>query len=129
MIAVKGNKPVATYAEALQLERGGDYKAAALAYRQLQRRAPLNTKILQRLMIVYRRLKDVPNEIKTIDAAIAIQEQYYSRGKNAHKKTIAISKQLNLLLGHTDKKGRAVNKPAEVVKLELRRERLMKRKG
>lgn len=122
------NKTNTTYAGALRLEREGSLKAAADVYRQLLRRAPRSTKILHRLMIVYRRLKDVDSEVKIIDSAIKIQEQYYGAGKNAGKQITAISKQLNLSLGHTDKKGRAINKPPEVVKLEQRKERLLKKK-
>ncbi len=79
-------------------------------------------------MIVYRKLKDVQNEIRYIDAAMRIQEQYYTTGKNADKKTIAISKKLNLLLGLTDKKGNTVIKPAALLKLEMRKTRIEKRK-
>jgi len=126
MQAVKGNK-TGTYREALLLEQAGKLKDAVAIYRALHKQAPNNLKILHRLMIVYRKLKDVAGEIKYIDAAIKIHEQYYTARKNADKKTIAISKQLNFLLGHTDKKGKAVFKPAELLKLEMRKKRLQEK--
>jgi hypothetical protein len=79
---------------------------------------------LNRLVIVSRKLKDAASEIKYVNAAIKIHEQYYTARKNADSKTIAISKKLNLSLGHTDKKGNAVFKPGELLKLEMRRKRL-----
>ena len=123
MQVIKGNK-AGTYPEALLLEQKGELRAAVAVYRQLHKQAPKNIKILQRLMIVYRKLKDTVNEIKYIDAAIKIHEQYYAAGKTANKQAIAISKKLNLLLGHTDKKGKPVFKPDELVKLEMRKKRL-----
>lgn len=123
MYTVKGNN-TGTYQDARLLEQKSELKAAAAIYRVLHKQAPKNVKILARLMIVYRKLKDAANEIKYIDAAIKIQEQYFIGGKTANKKTIAISKQLNLLLGHTDKKGKPVFKPAELIKLEMRKKRL-----
>lgn len=123
MKAVKGNKSE-TYDDALLLERKGELKPAATIYRSLHKQAPKNLKILSRLMIVYRKLKDPVNEIKYIDAAIKIHEQYYTSGKNADKKIIAISRKLNLLLGHTDKKGKPMLKPDELLKLEMRKKRL-----
>ena len=59
---------------------------------------------------------------------LAIATMYKDEYKKAGIKIIALSKQLNLLLGHTDKKGRALTKPPEVVKLEQRKQRLLHRK-
>lgn len=127
--ALTGNKTEAgTSRNAMELERTGAIKEAAALYRILLKHSPNNLRILNRMMIVYRKLKDAVNEIKTIDTVIRIQEQYYNAGKNANKKTIAISKQLNLLLGHTDKKGKAVFKSPYLMKLEMRKQRLQLKK-
>lgn len=123
MQVVKGNK-TGTFREALQLEKKGELKAAAAIYGALHKQAPASLRVLGRLMIIHRKLKDVNAEIKYIDAAISIHESYYTARKNTDKKAIAISKKLNLLLGHTDKKGKPLFKPAELVKLELRKQRL-----
>jgi hypothetical protein len=123
MQAVKGNK-TGTYQDALLLERNGELKDAATLYAILHKEAPGNLKILSRLIIIYRKLKDAVKEIRYINAAIKIHEQYYTSHKIADKKAIAISKKLNQLLGYTDKKGRSTFKPDELLKLEIRRNRL-----
>jgi hypothetical protein len=123
MQAIRGNKAPA-YQDALLLEKKGELKQAAGIYKALHKAAPQNIKILTRLMIVYRKLKDAANEIRYINAAIKVHEHYYTGRTHADSKTIAISKKLNLLLGHTDKKGRPLLKPAELIKLEMRRKRL-----
>ena len=124
MHSITGNK-TNTYSDAREPERKGELKAAASIYRLLHKRAPQKLKLLDRLIIVYRKLKDVVNEVKCIDAAKKIHEQYYAGQQNADKQTIAISKQLNFLLGHTDKKGKPVYKPDELIKLEMRKKRLL----
>lgn len=123
MQVVKGNK-TGTYQDALMLERKGDFKSAAALYTTLHKQDPRNLKILHRLMIVHRKLKNVLKEIQYINAAIKVHEQYYTSRKMADKKAIAISKKLNLLLGYTDKKGKSTFKPDEILKLEMRRNRL-----
>ncbi len=115
---------VPTYKGARKLEQDGDLKGAADLYEKLYRQSAQNGKALQRLMIVYRKLKNATKEIKYIDAAIKLQEQYYAKVKKADKLTTSISNKLNILLGHTDKKGKAIFKPDEILKLELRKMRL-----
>ncbi len=128
MQTVKGNK-TGTYQDARLLEQQGELKAAAALYGLLHKHTPKSIRILARLIIIYRKLKDTVREIKYIDAAIKIQEQYYTAGKTTNKKTIAISRQLNLLLGHTDKKGKAVFKSDDLLKLEMRKQRLVDKSG
>ena len=105
----------------------GALKAAAFIYRLLYKQSPKKLKLINRLIIVYRKLKNGVNEIKYFDTAIQIQAEYYSGRKNADKITIAISKRLNFLLVHTDKKGKSVYKPDEIIKLEMRKKRLQAR--
>lgn len=115
---------VLTYKDARKLEQDGDLKGAADIYVKLYRQSPQNSKALQRLIIVYRKLKNAAKELKYIDAAIKLQEQYYAKAKKADKLTTSISNKLNILLGHTDKKGKPIIKPDEILKLELRKMRL-----
>lgn len=123
MFAVKGNN-TGSFKDARELERKGELKAAVELYQKLHRRSPGNLKVVDRLIIVFRKLKNTVKEINFIDTAIKIHEQYYSTGKKAGKQTISISKKLNLLLGHTDKKGKALFKSDEVLELQLRKNRL-----
>lgn len=127
MQALKGNKTPA-YQDALLLEKKGELKEAVIIYKALHKEASQNIKILTRLMIVFRRLKDAVNEIKYINAAIKVHDQYYATSRtHTYSKTIVISKKLNLLLGHTDKKGKPLLKPAELMKLKMRKKRLQDR--
>lgn len=117
-----------TYKDGRKLEQDGDLKAAAGAYQQVLKRSPANLQSIQRLVIIYRKLKDVDREIRYINAAIKIHEQHYASGRKADKLTTTISNKLNKLLGHTDNKGKPLYKPEEVRKLELRKQRLLAKK-
>ncbi|HEX2684492.1 MAG TPA: hypothetical protein VHL77_11190 [Ferruginibacter sp.] len=124
MQAIHGNKEH-SFKDALQLERNGELEAAAAIYRSLHKAAPGNLKILARMIIVYRKLKDVGNEIRYLNAAIKVHESHYTPGKNANKKVAEISRQLNDMLGYAAKKGKAAFKPDELLKLEIRRNKLL----
>jgi hypothetical protein len=113
------------YKDGRRLERDGDIEAAANVYGQLLKNTPRNLQAIQRLIIIYRKLKDVKQEIRYIDAAIKLQLQYYATGKKADKATASISNKLNKLLGHTDSKGKPLYIPEEIRKLELRKQRLL----
>lgn len=126
MYAIK-TAHIITYTGARKLEQDGQLKAAAEAYVKIHRQSPHNSKALQRLIIVYRKLKDTAKELKYIDAAIKLHQQYYAGSKKADKLTTSISNKLNVLLGHTDKKGQPMYKPDEVLKLEVRKMRLQKK--
>jgi ribosomal protein S15P/S13E len=69
----------------------------------------------------------VNKEVEHIDAAIKIYGQQYPDKKSSDRKLATISKQLNNLLGHTDKKGKNMLVPPEILKLEQRKERLLKK--
>ncbi len=116
-----------TFEVARLLEREGNYKKAAAAYEKLLKPARKKIKILERLLIVFRKLNDVGKELDYIDAAIKIYEEQYPAKKSTDKKISTLSKQLNNLLGHTDKKGKNMLIPPEIEKLEFRKARLLKK--
>lgn len=126
MHALKGNKGE-SLEDARALELNGEWKAAANLYGILHKRSPGKIKIIHRLLVLYRKLKDAKKELHYIDVAIKINEQYYTAIKKQDTKTVAISKKLNLLLGHTDKKGKNVLKTDEVLKLQKRKASLLKK--
>jgi hypothetical protein len=128
MYAVKGNK-AGSYEDARALELNGELKAAAKLYEKLYKPSQPKIKIVHRLLVLYRKLKDAEKELRYIDAAIHINEQYYAAVKKKDTKTVAISKKLNLLLGHTDKKGKTVLKTDEVLKLQKRKANLLKKQS
>ena len=128
MHAVKSNNRE-SFEDARALELSGELKAAAKLYEKLYKRFPAKIKIVHRLLVLFRKLKDAEKEISYIDAAIKMNERYYPAVKKQDTKTVAISKKLNLLLGHTDKKGKNVLKTDEVLKLQKRKANLLKSKA
>ena len=125
MYAVKGNNN-GTFEDARALEQEGELKDAVAIYEKLHKRSPNNMKIIQRLMIIYRKLKNVNKELHYINAAIKINEQYYAAKNKLSSKAGSISRQLNQLLGYT--KGNAVFKSDDVLKLQMRRTKLLSKK-
>jgi hypothetical protein len=126
MDVVKGDGLLG-FGEIRQLEQNGDHRSAARAYEKLLKHSSKKLKILERLLVLYRKLNDVNKEVEHIDAAIKIYGQQYPDKKSSDRKLATISKQLNNLLGHTDKKGKNMLVPPEILKLEQRKERLLKK--
>lgn len=126
MRVIKGNGNL-SFENARSLEKDGDLENAAALYKTLLKTSRQKLKILHRLMIISRAVKDPEKEIGYIDAAIKIHEEQYALRKSADKKITALSSQLNKVLGHVDKKGRAVLVPDELAKLQVRKERLVKK--
>lgn len=127
MEIVAKNKLPVSLESALILEKEGKLSKAVQLYEKLLTKASSNLQILSRLMIVSRKLKDYKKELSFIDAAIKIHEQKYSTLKSNDTKVITLSKKLNSLLGHTDKKGRNLLAIPEVEKLKKRRAVALKR--
>jgi len=125
MYAVKGDH--IHIADARALEQKQDYAAAATLYEKLLKQSPKSLPILQRLLVLYRKLGNVKKELYFINAAIKVHEQKYNISSKLDKKAASISNQLNKMLGHTDKKGKPVFVADEILKLELRKTRLLKK--
>jgi len=125
MHAIKGDHIHISDAQAL--EQKGEWQQAAALYEKLLKQSPKNLPILQRLMVLFRKTGDVKNEVKYIDAAINIHQQKYTVAVQPGKKITTLSNQLNKMLGHTDKKGKPLFVADEILKLELRKTRLLKK--
>jgi tetratricopeptide (TPR) repeat protein len=126
MEVIRGDGPL-SFDQSRLLEQQGDYKKAAAAYEKLLKQSSKKIKILERLLVVYRKLKDTEKEIRSIDTAIKIHQQQYPVKETSDKKISTLSKQLNKILGHTDKKGKNMLVPPEITRLELRTTRLLKK--
>jgi len=126
MRVVKDDEVPESFEGARQLEQRGTLKDAVALYERLLKRSVNNLKIISRLIILYRKLKNHTKEISTINKAIKIHEQRYAP-KKLNKNISAISKKLNILLGHTDKKGRNIILPTEIEKLQNRKALLQKK--
>ncbi|MDB5279544.1 MAG: hypothetical protein JWR61_4499 [Ferruginibacter sp.] len=112
---------------AAALEKEGHLHEAARMYEQLLKSAPFSIYILNKLMIVNRRMKAYKKEVFFIDKAIAIHESKYRVEKPKDVKVERISKQLNSLLGHTNKKGQNLLVIPEVERLQKRKATALKK--
>jgi uncharacterized protein YciI len=84
---MKGIRNVtALMAEAQEQEKAGQLKPAATLYQRMVDADPRNSEAVTRLLIVYRRLKDYPGELKVINAALAA---IADRGKAAQQSWVS----------------------------------------
>ena len=127
MRVVRDEDVTPDYDGARELEQKGLYREAAALYEKLLKAAPQSLRIISRLLIVYRKLKEPKQEVHYIDKAIAIHQQYFTSRATPTRTVTSISKKLNSLLGHTDKKGKPVLVPEEILKLQERKKRLLKK--
>ncbi len=106
---------------AREYEAVGEFKKAAGIYEKLLKSYANPVPLLDRLMILYRRLKMYDQEIAVISKAIAIHEQHYKPRKLTNDRAKRISKYLGIALGIADEKGSVYFRPEEVLKLEKRK--------
>ena len=69
---------------------------------------PFRQENFQRLMILYRKLKDPVNELKVIESAMKAFEGLYNSARKRDQEVATVSKKLNMAFGLTDKKGNAL---------------------
>lgn len=128
MYAIQGDDPGGFY-DAQALEQKGELKDAIALYEKLLKQSPSNLRIIQRLLILFRKINNVKKELYYIDTAIKIHEKKYIPKQTLNKKATTLSNQLNKMLGHTDKKGQAIFVTDDVVKLQQRKARLLKKQA
>jgi hypothetical protein len=88
-----------------------------------------NDKAFNRLMQIYRKLKDPGRELQVINTAIKIFEaKLKDRQPTYNKKVAALSKALRKATGLADPKGNNLFEPGELAKWKKRKAGLMKRK-
>ncbi|MDN3656175.1 hypothetical protein QWZ08_11090 [Ferruginibacter paludis] len=111
---------------ARMLEKENHLQQAVKMYELLLKSAPSDMYIIERLMILYRKLKNFKKELLCIDKAIQIYEAKYTAGHQHNANVTGLSKKLNLMLGHTDRKGNSLLILPEVAKLKKRRDTALK---
>ena len=116
-----------TKQDARLFEKEGQLAQAAGAYEQLLKATPSGIPVLERLMIVYRKMKAYKKEIVAIDKTIKLYESKYRAANHYGVKVASLSKKLNSLLGHVDKKGKSRLVIPEVARLEKRKATALKR--
>jgi tetratricopeptide (TPR) repeat protein len=112
------------------LEQDGKYEEAAAVYQKLIKANPLLEKGYDRLMIIYRKLKEPKAELEIINKGISAFEKLYKRPREFNKKVISISKALQKATGLADKKGNSIYDPQPLDRWKKRRrvvEKLLKK--
>ena len=89
---------------------------------------PGNNKALNRLMVIYRKLKEPTKELKVINTAIKTFEERIKQRQPVYNKKIAtLSKALLKATGLADKKGNNLYEPGDLSKWRKRKALLLKR--
>jgi tetratricopeptide (TPR) repeat protein len=98
------------------------------AYEKIIREHPTNAQAYDKLMIIYRKLKDYKKELRVINAAIkSFEETFEKKQPDFNQKVLSISKKLLKATGLADKKGNNIYLPGELAKWKKRKELVMKR--
>ena len=119
------------FLQAKALEQSGELEAAADIYNRIITADKLNEAAYDRLMIIYRKLKDAKKEQWTIDAGIKAYRHFYKqkRPHSRNKKIKELSQALMKSTGLTDKKGNSVFIPEPIARWQKRKTLLEKKAG
>jgi tetratricopeptide (TPR) repeat protein len=113
--------------EAVETEKR-DKEEAVKEYKKIVAVYPLNEKVYDRLMILYRQLKMPKDELFWINKAIRTFEEKFNTTTVKHSAKIAsISKSLIRSMGLADKKGKAYYLPQPIARWTRRKELLEKK--
>ena len=88
--------------KAKEAESENDLQQAAGFYKQVIRQKPLDIHAYDRLMIIYRKMKDYPGELQVISKGIRAFENYYSKRSqkiSRNKKVVSLSNALLKTVG------------------------------
>ena len=104
-------------------EREGELADAAAAYEKSLKKKPLNEAVYNRLMMLYRQLKDYKKEHHIIKEAIKSFEDFYKQSKQNFpgKKIASLSAALAKSTGLVDKSGKNVYEPGPLGRWKKRR--------
>ena len=117
-----------TITEAKAAEDFGKSDTAVELYEQALQKDRLNEYAYNRLMIIYRKLKDKKKELHIINTAIKVYKEFYASKKRSTKSIKEISNKLNRSFGFTDKKGNTLYTPEPIATWQKRKELLEKKK-
>ena len=105
-----------------------EYSEAAAAYERALKEKPVNELAFNRLMILYRKLKDQRKELYTINSAIKTFEDFYTpKGSKHGSKVSKLSLALAKSTGLVDKKGKNIFDPEPIAKWKKRKMLLEKK--
>lgn len=112
--------------QAEELEKQGRLEEAAGLYEAAIRSKPHDELPYQRLMIIYRKLKQSKDELRVIKAGLSVFESIYHK-KSRNKKLTALSNALMKSAGLSNSKGQPVYYPEPINKWRKRLELLQKK--
>lgn len=114
-----------------ELQKASGHQEEAFIREQLQaiKSNALNQTAYQRLMVIYRKQKQFAKELKVIEKAIhAFEASFYSsRRKNHGKRINNLSKQINVAMKLTDKKGNRHTDPEPILSWKKRKLTVLKK--
>ena len=108
--------------EAEEAESANDSSKAIGLYSKAIETDALNVYAYDRLMKIFRGLKDYKKELRIINSGIKAYEQFYkSKSKTRSKKVSEISQKLNKSFGLTDKEGNNIYDPEPIARWKKRK--------
>jgi hypothetical protein len=108
-------------ADARQAESDGDPELAAGIYNEVLKKEKLNEQAFDRLMIIYRKLKDPGQEMNIIEKGIETFESKNADVKiPGNKKILQLSTTLGKATGLFDKKGKSMYDPEPIARWKKR---------
>jgi tetratricopeptide (TPR) repeat protein len=118
-----GPEPGSRLEQAKFLEKMGELSKAAAAYEMVTKQHPKNEFAYDRLMIIYRKMKEYDKELAVINRAIKVYRQSLSaRSKlNSNRKLVTLSKSLLRSLKMVDEKGEAIYDAEPVARWKKRK--------
>ena len=109
-------------AQAQEAEKSKDSRTAVELYNSVLKTDDLNVNAYDRLMKIYRQLKEYKKELMIINKGIKAYEQLYkSERKTRSKKINDISQKLNRSFGLIDKKGNNTYDPEPIARWKKRK--------
>jgi tetratricopeptide (TPR) repeat protein len=119
--------------DGIKAEREGDLELAATLYERAIKEKPADEFSYNRLMIVYRKLKQYKNELRVINKAIKnFKEAHAKKAGKGLRKNSTIGKLSTALMksaGLLDKKGNVVYVPEPIASWEKRKSTVEKKLG
>ncbi len=117
--------------QARSLEQSGNLEEAARLYNGIVIADKLNELAYDRLMIIYRKLRNAKNEIAIIDVAINAYQRFYKQKvlHSRNRKIRELSQAVMKTTGLIDKKGNSLFTPEPIARWQKRKALLEKKAG
>lgn len=116
-------------AEAKAAEAEDNLDDAITLYQEALQQDQLNELAYNRLMVIYRKQKEVKKELAIINTALVNYQKFNKTQQRTTKTITTLSNKLNKAFGLTDKKGNSLYLPEPAATWQKRKELLLKKKG